>query len=210
MKIDVYSDMVCPWCRIGKKNMNDALEAWNEATGQTIPVVYHAYQLDPKLPPEGLPFNSTMEKKMGGPERIKTMLQRVTEAGAAVGVTFRFDQMERMPNTVLAHRITALLPEGHQEHWVDSVMKAHFEDGKDIAKLDVLLDIGRDLELDPAEITTLLDEGYGLEAVNKDMEVAKNMGISGVPFFIINGKYVLSGAHPSSQFLEAFRKIAQE
>jgi predicted DsbA family dithiol-disulfide isomerase len=210
MKIDVYSDMVCPWCRIGKKNMNDALEAWNEATGQTIPVVFHAYQLDPKLPPEGLPFNSSMEKKMGGPERIKMMLQRVTEAGAAAGVTFHFDKVDRMPNTVLAHRITALLPEGHQEHWVDSVMKAYFEDGKDIAKLDVLLDIGRSLELDPEEITTLLDEGHGLEAVKKDMEVAQNMGISGVPFFILNGKYVLSGAHPSSQFLEAFRKIAQE
>jgi predicted DsbA family dithiol-disulfide isomerase len=89
-------------------------------------------------------------------------------------------------------------------------MKAHFEDGKDIAKLDVLLDIGRDLELDPEEISTLLEEGHGLEAVNKDMEVAKNMGISGVPFFIIDGKYALSGAYPSAQFLEAFRKIAQE
>jgi len=92
MKIEVYSDMVCPWCRIGKKNMNDAVTAWHEQTGQTIEVSYHAYQLDPTLPPDGLPFNSVMEKKMGGAERLRPMLQRVTDAGAAVGVTFRFDK----------------------------------------------------------------------------------------------------------------------
>lgn len=210
MRIDVYSDMVCPWCRIGKKNMSDALEAWNEETGQAIPVSYHAYQLDPTLPPEGLPFNSVMEKKMGGAERLRPMIQRVTEAEAGVGLTFRFDQVERMPNTVLAHRITALLPEGHQEAWVDSVMKAYFEDGQDISKLEVLLNIGKQLELDPAEITSLLDEGHGMEAVEKDMDTAKGMGISGVPFFIIDGKYALSGAYPVAQFLEAFRKISKE
>jgi predicted DsbA family dithiol-disulfide isomerase len=210
MKIDVYSDMVCPWCRIGKKNMNDALEAWNEEASEEIAVHYHAYQLDPTLPPEGMPFNQSMEKKMGGADKLRPMLQRVTEAGAGVGVTFHFDQVERMPNTVLAHRITALLPEGHQEAWVEGVMKAYFEDGMDIAKLEVLLDIGRQLELDPEEITGLLNEGYGLEAVQQDMDSAKGMGITGVPFFIINGKYALSGAYPSAQFLEAFRKISKE
>jgi predicted DsbA family dithiol-disulfide isomerase len=210
VKIDVYSDMICPWCRIGKKNMSDAIEAWNEATGEEIPVSYHAYQLDPTLPPEGMPFNSAMEKKMGGAERFRPMLQRVTEAGAAVGVTFKFDQVKRMPNTVLAHRITALLPQGHQEAWVDSVMKAYFEDGKDIAQLEVLLNIGQELELDPEEITGLLDEGHGFDSVNKDIETAKGMGITGVPFFIIDGKFALSGAYPSAQFVEAFRKIASE
>jgi predicted DsbA family dithiol-disulfide isomerase len=210
VRIDVYSDMICPWCRIGKKNMSDAIEAWNEADGQEIAVSYHAYQLDPKLPPEGMPFNSAMEKKMGGAERFRPMLQRVTEAGAAIGVTFNFDQVKRMPNTVLAHRITALLPEGHQETWVDSVMKAYFEDGKDISQLEVLLNIGQELELDPEEIKSLLDEGYGLDSVNKDIEAAQGMGITGVPFFIINGKYALSGAYPSAQFVEAFRKIASE
>jgi len=209
MKIDVYSDMVCPWCRIGKKNMNDAIGEWSEQSGETVEVAYHAYQLDPSLPPEGMPFNSAMEKKMGGPERLRPMLERVTEAGAAVGVTFRFDRVLRMPNTVLAHRITALLPQEDEGAWIEAVFKAYFEDGKDIARLDVLLGIAAELGLDAGEAKRLLDEGEGLKDVEKDMETAKAIGITGVPFFIINDKYALSGAYPSAQFLEAFKKIAQ-
>lgn len=209
MKIDVYSDMVCPWCRIGKKNMNDAIDAWQEQTGQEVEVSYHAYQLDPSLPPEGLPFNSVMEKKMGGAERLRPMLQRVTEAGANVGVTFHFDKVERMPNTVLAHRITALLPQEDEATWIEAVMKAYFEDGRDIAKLDVLLEIAAELGLDASEARKLLDNGEGQEAVEQDMAAAQGIGITGVPFFIIDNKYALSGAYPSAQFLEAFKKIAQ-
>ncbi|TFE28930.1 DsbA family oxidoreductase [Cohnella luojiensis] len=210
MKIDVYSDMVCPWCRIGKKNMSDAIETWSEQSGQTVEVSYHAYQLDPSLPPEGLPFNSVMEKKMGGAERLRPMMQRVTDAGAAVGVTFNFDKVERMPNTVLAHRITALLPEEDEVYWIDAVMKAYFEDGRDIAKLDVLMEIAAELGLDADEARRHLEAGEGLEYIKKDQESAKALGISGVPFFIINNKYALSGAYPSAQFLEAFKKISQE
>ncbi|MFC4599773.1 DsbA family oxidoreductase [Cohnella hongkongensis] len=209
MKIDVYSDMVCPWCRIGKKNMNDAIETWTEQTGQPIEVSYHAYQLDPSLPAEGLPFGSVMEKKMGGAERLRSMQQRITEAGANVGVTFRFEKVERMPNTVLAHRITALLPQEDEATWIEAVMKAYFEDGRDIARLDVLLDIASELGLDAEEARRLLDNGEGLEDVEKDMATAQAIGISGVPFFIIDNKYALSGAYPSAQFLEAFKKIAQ-
>jgi len=209
MKIDVYSDMVCPWCRIGKKNMNDAIGEWSEQTGQPVEVAYHAYQLDPTLPPDGLPFDSVMEKKMGGAERLRPMLQRVTDAGAAVGVTFKFDEVKRMPNTVLAHRITALLPQEDEATWIEAVFRAYFEDGKDIAKLDVLLDIAKELGLDADEAKRLLDAGEGLDAVEKDQQAAKAIGISGVPFFIINDKYALSGAYPSAQFLEAFKKISE-
>ncbi|RKP47336.1 DsbA family oxidoreductase [Cohnella endophytica] len=210
MKIDVYSDMVCPWCRIGKKNMSDAIEAWHEQSGQTVEVSYHAYQLDPALPPEGLPFDSVMEKKMGGAERLRPMLQRVTDAGTAVGVKFDFDNVKRMPNTVLAHRITALLPADDEVHWIDAVMKAYFEDGRDIAQLDVLMEIAAELGLDAEEARSLLEAGEGLEDVKQDQESAQAIGITGVPFFIINNKFALSGAYPSAQFLEAFKKISQE
>lgn len=210
MQIDVYSDMVCPWCRIGKKNMNDAIAAWENATGESVTVKYHAFQLDPTLPPEGLPFNSAMEPKFGGPEKLRPMLQRVTDAGAAVGVTFKFDQVSRMPNSALAHRITSLLEEEGQAHWVDAVMKAYFEDGKDIAQLDALLAIARDeLGVDVVELKRLLDAGEGRESVKDDQQNAQNIGISGVPFFILDGKYALSGAYPAKQFLEAFQKLAQ-
>lgn len=210
MQIDVYSDMVCPWCRIGKKNMNDAIAAWENATGETVTVNYHAFQLDPTLPPEGLPFNNHMEKKFGGAEQLRPMLQRVTDAGAAVGVTFKFDQVSRMPNTVLAHRITSLLEEEGQAAWVEACMKAYFEDGKDIAQQEVLVEIAREeLGVDTDELKRLLAAGEGNESVTEDQQNAQNIGISGVPFFILDGKYALSGAYPAKQFLEAFQKIKQ-
>lgn len=208
MKIDVYSDMVCPWCRIGRKNMGDALDAWSEETGGDAEVKYHAYQLDPSLPPEGMPFNDAMVRKMGGEDRLRPMLQRVTEAGAAIGVTFRFDKIVRMPNTKLAHRVTALLPVESQQLWVDGVMMAYFELEQDIARQDVLLEIAEELEFDAEELGRRLDAGRGEAEVNKDIETARNLGITGVPFFVIDGKFALSGAYPAAQFLEAFRKIA--
>lgn len=209
MRIDVYSDMVCPWCRIGKKNMSDAIAQWEQATGEPVEVTYHAYQLDPTLPPEGLPFNSAMEKKMGGPERLRPMLQRVTEAGAAVGLRFNFDQVARMPSTLLAHRISTLLPASAQEAWIDAVMEQYFEQGQDIAQLAVLLDIVRSIGGDADQIARQLADGDGLDDVNQDIGSAQKIGISGVPFFVLDGKYALSGAYPSAQFLEAFRKISQ-
>lgn len=210
MRIDLFSDMVCPWCRIGKKNMDDAIAAWTEQTGETIPVTYRAYQLDPTLPPEGKPFRESMEAKMGGAERLDPMFQRVTEAGAAIGLTFRFDKITRMPNTLLAHRITAVLPEERRREWVEACMKANFEDSLDLASKDVLLGLAAGLGVDKDDLNRRLDAGEGTAEVEKDFEMARGVGITGVPFFIVDGKYALSGAYPVSQFLAAFRKIAQE
>ncbi|MBW5445977.1 DsbA family oxidoreductase [Cohnella sp. CFH 77786] len=210
MKIDVYSDMICPWCRIGKKNMYDAIMAWASEVNETIPVTYRAYQLDPTLPPEGKPFRQEMEAKFGGAGRLDPMLQRVTEAGAGIGLTFRFDRVTRMPNTLLAHRITAILPAELRQPWVDAVMDAHFEEGRDIAQADVLFELASGIGADPEDLRPRLAAGEGTAEVERDFETARNLGITGVPFFIINGKYALSGAYPSAQFLAAFRKIAQE
>lgn len=210
MHIDIYSDMVCPWCRIGKKNVTDAIEQWVSESGEEVTVSYHAFLLDHSLPPEGLPFRASMAHKMGGEHRIEEMLQRVTDAGAAVGVPFRFDRVTRMPNTVLAHRLTAILPADRQEAWIDAVMMAYFEYGRDIAKREVLLEIAADLGLETFPLETALDEGRGAEEVQADLERASAMGISGVPFFVLNGKYGLSGAYPAAEFVKAFGKIAEQ
>lgn len=210
MHIDIYSDMVCPWCRIGKKNVLDAIAQWTAESGEEVTVSYHAFLLDPSLPPEGLPFRASMAHKMGGEHRIEEMLQRVTEAGAAVGVTFRFDRVTRMPSTVLAHRMTALLPEERQESWIEAVMTAYFEYGRDIAKREVLLEVAADSGFDTFQLETALDEGRGAEEVQSDLDHASAMGISGVPFFVLNNKYGLSGAYPAAEFVKAFHKIAEQ
>lgn len=210
MHIDIYSDMVCPWCRIGKKNVMDAIEQWSHESGEEVTVSYHAYLLDPSVPAEGLPFRASMAHKMGGEHRIEEMLRHVTEAGAAVGVTFRFDRVTRMPSTVLAHRLTAILPEERREAWIDAVMMAYFEYGRDIAKREVLLEIATDLGCDTHLLGTALDEGSGAEEVQADLDHARAMGITGVPFFVLNGKYGLSGAYPAAEFVKAFAKISEQ
>jgi predicted DsbA family dithiol-disulfide isomerase len=210
MHIRLYSDMVCPWCRIGKKNLSDAIREWEDRTAVDITISYHAFLLDPSLPPEGLPFKQAMSAKMGGESRLASALERVREAGANVGVTFRWDRVTRMPNTVLAHRITALLPEDRREEWVDAVMTAHFEYGRDIAKQDVLLELANDLGHDPNGLADRLAAGEGEAEVQADLQRAQRMGISGVPFFVIDDKFGLSGAYPAAEFVRAFEKIAEQ
>lgn len=210
MHIDIYSDMVCPWCRIGKKNVMDAISQWTAESGEDVSVSYHAFLLDPSVPPEGLPFRASMAHKMGGEHRIEEMLQRVTEAGAAVGVTFRFDRVTRMPSTVLAHRLTAILPEDRREQWIDAVMTAYFEYGRDIAKREVLLEVAADSGFETFPLETALDEGSGAEEVQSALDHASAMGISGVPFFVLSNKYGLSGAYPAAEFVKAFQKIAEQ
>ncbi|MGG1312757.1 MULTISPECIES: DsbA family oxidoreductase [Cohnella] len=208
MHIQMYSDMVCPWCRIGKKNLRDAILEWSQSPGDGVTVSYHAFLLDPTLPPEGLPFKPLMEKKFGGPDRLAPMLERVTQAGADVGVAFRFDRVTRMPNTVLAHRLTYLVPENRREEWIDAVMTAYFEFGKDIADRDVLLEIAGDLGLEAGDLAGRLAKGEGEAEVNADLQRAQKMGITGVPFFVIDGKYALSGAYPAADLVRAFAKIS--
>ncbi|MEK8130644.1 DsbA family oxidoreductase [Paenibacillus filicis] len=208
MQIDVYSDMVCPWCRIGKQNLMNALAAWS---GKDEAVVtFRAYQLDPELPPEGKPFGESMVKKMGGAAQVAQATAQVTQAGAAVGVTFRFDQVTRMPNTRLAHRVTALLPADRQEAWVGSVMKAYFEDGQDIARKDVLLELAAGLGEDAVELGKRLEQGEGEAEVKADLQGGARLGITGVPFFVFNNKYALSGAYPPDQMIKVLEQTAAD
>ncbi|MUG71895.1 MULTISPECIES: DsbA family oxidoreductase [Paenibacillus] len=208
MQIDVYSDMVCPWCRIGKQNLKDALAAWSGGKEATIRV--RSFQLDPSLPPEGLPFHDAMGKKMGGPAGVAQVTERVTQAGAAVGVTFRFDRVTRMPSTLLAHRLVALLPEDRQAALVDGIMKAYFEDGQDIAQLEVLLAIAAAQGHAAETLRSRLEQGEGAERVNADQEEAARIGVTGVPFFVFDNKYALSGAYPAEQMIKVMEQIVSE
>jgi predicted DsbA family dithiol-disulfide isomerase len=207
MRIDIYSDMVCPWCRIGKKNLEAALAEWSKDAADSLDVEYHAFLLDPSVPPEGMPFRENLAYKFGS--KVDAMLQRVTEAGAAAGLTFRFDRVSRMPNTTLSHRITAMLPDGRRGDWIDAVQTAFFEYGRDIGSLETLLDIAENLGFDSDDLRERLEGGEGTTEVEADLQAARTMGITGVPFFVLNGRYALSGAYPPDRFLEAFRKVAE-
>lgn len=209
MHIDLYSDMVCPWCRIGKQNLRRALELWEEAGGEPVTVRYHAYQLDPGLPEEGKPFAEAMRRKVGNPAQLQGMLEQVTKAGAAVGVNFRFDLVTRMPHTRLAHRMVALLPQEKQGAAIDALFRAYFEEGRDIAKWNELSVIASELGEDAISLSAQLQEGGGNEPVDADLEAAAGIGITGVPFFVFNDRYALSGAYPAEKLVELLERVAK-
>lgn len=206
LQVEVYSDMVCPWCRIGKKNLFDARKVIKSRHGVEIAVNYKAFQLDPTVPPEGVPFLRHMER-MGSPERVRSLLNHVTEVGESVGLTFRYDLVAMMPNTLLAHRVTTFLSRERKAEWVEVVMTAYFEEGQDIGKTDVLLKLADRLGLDADSIARRLAAGEGVDEIRRDYEEAVRKGITGAPYFVINHEVIIPGAYPASAFVEVFEKI---
>jgi predicted DsbA family dithiol-disulfide isomerase len=183
--VDVWSDLVCPWCFIGRHRLQKALA--NEEPG-SVEVRWRAFQLAPDLPAEGVDAESYFAAKFG-PDRIKAMHEHVTDIAAEDGLELRFDLQKRAPNTRLAHRAVKLSPD--QDAAVATLFSAHFQQGEDLADRDTLLRLLPDL--DPAR----LDAGEGEAEVDEDLALASQIGINGVPFFVADMKVAVSGAQPA-------------
>jgi predicted DsbA family dithiol-disulfide isomerase len=193
--LDVWSDMVCPWCFIGKRRLAAALE--QEEPG-SVEVRWHAFQLQPDIPLEGADAAPYFNAKFGGPERVAEMHQRVTDIAAADGLEFHMERQKRAPNTLLAHRAVKLAADPAAA--VEALFTAHFVDGEDIGDRDTILRLIPDL--DPAA----LDRGDGAEAVAEDLRMAGEIGINGVPFFVGAMRVAVSGA----QDPEVLRQLLAE
>ena len=207
MIIEVFQDTVCPWCRIGKKNLMDAVQAWR---GEPILIRYRSYFLDPNVPKEGLPFRETMAALRGDASLVEPMLNQVTEAGRGVGVTFRFDRVEFRPNTYAAHVLLKMAPVDREEEMVDAVYRAYFEEGLDIGDVAVLASIAQDFGIPAADLQKALDQDTFKQEIEEDLAYARDLQIKGVPFFVIDQQLALSGAHPVENFLRAFEQAAEE
>lgn len=193
--LDVWSDMVCPWCFIGKRRLAAALE--QEEPG-SVEVRWHAFQLQPDIPLEGADAEPYFNAKFGGPERVAEMHQRVTDIAAADGLEFHMERQKRAPNTLLAHRAVKLAADPAAA--VEALFTAHFVDGEDIGDRDTILRLVPDV--DPAA----LDRGDGAEAVAEDLRMAGEIGINGVPFFVGAMRVAVSGA----QDAEVLRQLLAE
>lgn len=207
MIIDIFQDNVCPWCRIGKANLFEALA---QRGGESVTIRWRAYMLDPSVPEEGLPFMSTMRQKYGEQFSKEGMIGRVVEAGVAAGVKFDFDKVEMMPNTKLSHRLIAIAPESSKTELVEAINRAYFEEGRDIGSRAVLLQIAEETGLVSSELGERLDRGEGGQQVEEDFAMARKIGITGVPFFIVGGKFGLSGAQPPESFLKVFQRLEEQ
>jgi predicted DsbA family dithiol-disulfide isomerase len=207
MEIDVYQDTVCPWCRIGKAHLRAALAQWK---GEPVTVRYRTFFLNDQIPAEGYEFRPYMQAKGGGRVPLEQFFDGPRRAGAAAGLTFNFERIERAPNSELSHRLIALAPEAQQEAVLDAVYAAYFEHGQDIGDLAVLLDIAAANGMDRTETEVRLRGDEAAAEVRAEAREAHELGISGVPFFVLNGRYGLSGAQPPHVLLQAMQMAASE
>jgi predicted DsbA family dithiol-disulfide isomerase len=214
MFIQVVQDIVCPWCRIGHHNLEAALDRWEAQGHQRPEVQWFPYQLDPIEPHANENFAERLAVRKGmKPEQIATMFDRVVGAGAAIGLEFRFDKVELAQNTVLAHQLIALSPVDRQEAVVKALHDAYFDEGKNVEEISVLLDVARRAGIDESDLPQL--ESDLRSEVRRDdvlamIGQASTAGITGVPFFIIDGKLSLSGAQPPEVILQAMEQAAAQ
>ncbi len=205
MHIDIVHDTACPWCRVGKANLKQALETW---TGEPVTIQYWAYQLNPGLPPEGAEFASVMQSKYRGVS-LAQMFEGPRRAGQAAGLTFNFEAITRAPNTVLSHRLIVTAPDDRREAVIDAIYDAYFEHGRDISQLTVLLDCAQQAGLDRDATQAALQGDAGLAQVMEEVRAVTEAGLSGVPFFIFDHKLSVSGAHPPDTFRRALDKALE-
>jgi len=204
MVIEVFQDTVCPWCRIGKKNLYDAISKWD---GEEITVKTRTFFLNEAIPVNGIPFRKHMAS-IKGDDHIETLFEYVENAGKRSGLNFHFSKIQVSPNTILSHQLIFLTPENKKLQMVDALHDAYFENGIDIGDSDELVKIAEAQGMDGQKIKIQLQNGEGKNEILEESEWAKRNGIRGVPFFII-GQYGLSGAQPPDVILKAM-KMASE
>lgn len=209
VKIDVVSDVVCPWCYIGKRRLEKAIEDLSDK--YNFEITYHPFELNPAMPLEGTNQKEYLTNKFGGEARYQQLTQQVTSVAATEGLAFNFDKQFVSPNTRDAHRIIELArKEGKQLAAKEAFLKAYFTDGIDLSKQENLINIGSSIGLDVEKIKTLLAGDEGLAEVELAEAEMQKLGVSGVPFYIIDGKYGISGAQPSTTFKQALEEIGSK
>jgi predicted DsbA family dithiol-disulfide isomerase len=205
--IDVVSDVVCPWCFVGKRKLDAALNLVRELE---VEVNWRPFQLDPTIPQGGISRHDYMAKKFG-PEKIAAIHERLEGVGAEAGVAFAFDKIERSPNTLDAHRVIRWAQaHGAQSALVDRLFTLYFMEGADIGDRDLLARLAGEHGMDAATIRAALDTNQDAVAVQQEIASAVRMGVSGVPFFILDGRFGVSGAQPPEILADAIRKAAAE
>jgi len=203
--IQVWSDVVCPWCYLGKKRLEKAVA---EFSGD-VTMTFRAYQLDGSHPTTPMRTKDAMAAKFGGRERADQMFAHVTAIAAGEGLHLDFDRAIAA-NTFDAHRLIAWAAgQGLQAEMLDALQQAHFVKGSDIGSRPALAKVAGSIGLDPSAALAYLESPAGTEAVNTDLREAQELGITSVPTFVIDGKYAIQGAQESATILAAFEEITR-
>ena len=210
LPVTIYSDVICPWCYVGKRRLEKAMLA--PGMPQQLAITWRPFELNPDMPAEGMERSAYRVQKFG-PEKAGRIDQTMTETGREVGIAFAFDKMQRTPSTRLAHRLIWHAerrgPEV-QSALVDRLFKGYFEEGLDIGRKDVLLELATAAGLDAGDARAALEDESSLAAVLGLEDAGISMGIRGVPYFVLIDRYAISGAQPPELWQEALPKIAAE
>ena len=205
-RLDVYSDVICPWCFIGKQHMQRALRPLGDE-GLTFAVTWRPYQLNPDMPAGGVVRDDYQRAKFGSLERSRELDAQVVSAARAAGIEIRHDRMRRTPNTVDAHRLIRLADAtGQQDAVVDRLFQDYFVDGRDIGDRAVLLEAAEVAGLDRLAVEASLASGFGRAEVLAEDAAVRRAGVQGVPTFALNDYVLFSGAVPADTFAEALAR----
>jgi predicted DsbA family dithiol-disulfide isomerase len=208
LAVDVFSDIACPWCFLGKRRFERAAERFD----RPVEVVYHSFELAPDTPVDfdGSEIDFLVRYKGLPPDEVEQMLARMAALGAGEGLRYDFAAL-RHTKTLLAHQaIHHAKAKGRQVELVERLFHAYFEEGRHVGHAEDLAALGEDAGLDGAELREALAAGTYERAVADDLALAGELGINGVPFYILDGRYAVSGAQSSDFFLMALRKAATE
>jgi len=211
LSIDIVSDIVCPWCFIGKRRLEAALDLYRarNPAAAAPQVTYHPFELNPDVPREGIARADYIAKKFGA--RGYSGHDRLVQAGAPLGIAFAFDKIARQPNTLAAHAlIESARRHGVQGAVKEALMQAFFVDGLDLTDTATLVQIAADAGLERKQAEAAIADEELRRAVAEEEEKARGMGVQGVPFFIFNGRMVVEGAQPPETLLQAMLEAEKE
>jgi len=210
LTIDVVSDVVCPWCYIGKRKLEAALALPEAYDLPNVVIRWHPFQLNPELPTQGVPRQQYLEEKFGGPERAAEIYQRVRDAGNAVGLALNLEGITQQPNTLAAHALIAFAQLGDADgsDIKERLLRAYFVENRFLGSLDVLANIAEEAGLNGEDARAFITDPEHLEVVAQADERIRKMGITGVPFFIFNQRLTVSGAQDPTILLGAMKQAA--
>ena len=210
ISIDIWSDIACPWCYIGKRNLEKGLEAVaGDEDAPQVTVTFHSFELSPDTPVDfdGDEIDFLSGHKGMPRAQVEQMLSHVTGVAANAGLEYRFDLLQHT-NTVKAHELLHFAKaKGRQHEMEERLMSAYFTEGRHVGRIDDLVDLAVEVGLDAEEARTALESSTYLAAVRQDQAQARAYGIQGVPFFVIDGQYGISGAQPPAAFENVLRDL---
>ncbi|MGH7182983.1 MAG: DsbA family oxidoreductase [Nitrospiraceae bacterium] len=208
LHIKIYSDVVCPWCYVGKRRLERALSELKDMAHAQI--TWRPFQLNPTMAKEGMDRTSYLQAKFGSLDAFRQMEEHLLAAGAAEHIPFAFEKVARTPNTLMAHRLIWYAGQrGRQDATVESLFRGYFTEGADIGSVPVLGQLADRAGLDPAAVESLLDSEEGVTNVKAEEAAGHRLGIRGVPYFVLNDSLSISGAQPPDIFLSAFQQAKE-